>query len=214
MIRESPWQAIGMPRPQPADRRSEAPSAPNHGSDVCGSLLLRIQQGDEGAFESLYREQAGILLATILRLVRNRSLAEEVLQEVFLEVWTKSKTFDPEYGTGRAWLTTMCRRRAVDRIRSVQRQQDRDFTAGVKEVYELEPDIQAQVLDHVEAVRLNTALRQLPAEQATAIAMAYYQDLTHSQIAAVLDTPLGTIKTRIRDGMKRLRAHLEVNDAR
>lgn len=203
-----------MSRPQPADERPDAPSAPDSGTDVCGSLLLRIQQGDQRAFESLYRDQAGILLATILRLVRSRSLAEEVLQEIFLEVWTKAGAFDPDHGTGRAWLVTMCRRRAVDRIRSVQSQRDRDFAVGMKEVNELEPDVQAQVLDQVEAVRLNTALRQLPAEQATAIAMAYYRGLSHSQIAAALDTPLGTIKTRIRDGMKRLRAHLEVNDAR
>lgn len=203
-----------MSSSQPEGERREVLPALEPATDVCGELLLRIRHRDEKAFESLYREQAGILLATILRLVRNRSLAEEVLQEVFLEVWTKSEGFRPDAGTGRSWLITICRRRAVDRIRSVQAQQDRDFSAGVKEVYDVEPDVQTHVLDQVEAVRMNTALKQLPTEQATAIAMAYYQDLSHSQIATELQAPLGTIKSRIRDGMKRLRAHLEVNDAR
>lgn len=203
-----------MPRPRPAAERLPDSGQSETSGDACAALLVRIQHHDEQAFETLYREQSSILLATILRLVRNRSLAEEVLQEVFLEVWTRAESFRPDAGSGRAWLITMCRRRAIDRIRSVQAQQNRDFTEGLKSAHGTEPDTQTEVLRQVEAVRLNTALRQLPAEQATAIAMAYYQDLSHRQIASVLDTPLGTIKSRIRDGMRRLRAHLEVNDAR
>ncbi len=214
VIRPSPWQAGVMSRPKPAEERLGDSPQSGAAMDACGALLVRIQHHDEQAFEALYRQHGSILLATILRLVRNRSLAEEVLQEVFFEVWTRADSFRPDAGSGRAWLTTMCRRRAIDRVRSVQAQQDRDFTEGVKQVHEVEPDIQTEALNHVESIRLNTALRQLPAEQATAIAMAYYQDLSHSQIATALDTPLGTIKSRIRDGMKRLRAQLEVNDAR
>ena len=182
--------------------------------DACGSLLLRVQGGDEQAFEQLYRHLAPMFLATILRVVRNRSLAEEVLQEVFTEVWTNPTRFSPQVGTGRAWLTTMCRRRAVDKVRSVQAQQDRDFTEGSRHARDVEPDIQTEALNHAESARVATVLQKLPAEQATAIAMAYYQELSHSEIATTLDVPLGTIKSRIRDGMARLRAHLGVADGR
>lgn len=203
-----------MPSTNPAGERLSADQQPDLSSDPCGALLLRIQRQDEQAFEALYRRHASVLMATALRVVRNRSIAEEVLQEVFVEVWTNCGAYRPDAGSGRAWLTTMCRRRAIDRVRSVQAQQNRDFTEGVKQVHEVEPDIQTEVLSHLESVRLNTELRKLPAEQATAIAMAYYQDLSHSEIASALDTPLGTIKSRIRDGMSRLRALLGVDDAR
>lgn len=177
-------------------------------ADPCGDLLLRIQQGDERAFEQLYRDQGSILLATALRVLRNRSLAEEVLQEIFTEVWINAKSYRPNAGSGRAWLTTMCRRRAIDRVRAVQAQQNRDFTQGVKQAHEHEPDVQDSVLTQVEADRARTALQRLPEEQATAIAMAYYQELSHSEIATRLDVPRGTVKSRIRDGMRRLRAQL------
>lgn len=187
---------------------------PHASGDTCGELLLRVKNGDERAFEQLYRHHASIFLATILRVVRNRSLAEEVLQEVFTEVWTNPSRFSPQAGTGRAWLTTMCRRRAVDKVRSVQAQQDRDFAEGSRHARDVEPDIQTEALNHAEYARVATVLQKLPAEQATAIAMAYYQELSHSEIATTLDVPLGTIKSRIRDGMARLRAHLGVADGR
>lgn len=183
-------------------------------TDPCGDLLLRVTEGDEHAFEELYRSHAPVLLATILRVLRNRSLAEEVLQEVFTEVWTGSDSFRPQIGTGRAWLTTMCRRRAIDRVRSVQAQQDRDFAEGVRTAHEVVPDVQTEALKHAESARVVTFLRTLPAEQGTAIAMAYYDELSHSEIASALDVPLGTIKSRIRDGMARLRTHLGVADER
>lgn len=180
--------------------------------DACGALLCGVAAGDPHAFEKLYRGQGPILLAAILRVVRNRSLAEEVLQDVFAEIWADCSRFDPDNGTGRGWLITICRRRAIDRVRSVQAQQDRDYTQGVKEAHASAEDVQRLALNHVESARAATALRELPKDQATAIALAYYQELTHAEIAAHLDVPLGTVKTRIRDGMKRLRAHLGVAD--
>lgn len=178
-------------------------------SDPCGEILLRIQSGDTGAFELLYRNQGSIMLAVVLRIVRNRSLAEEVLQDVFTDVWRHCSRFDPSRGTGRAWLTTMCRRRAIDRVRAVQAQQDRDFTQGVKEAHQDSPDLGEEVVDRMEAARAATALSSLPKHQAEAIAMAYYQDLSHAEIAKRLDVPLGTIKSRIRDGIRQLRVQME-----
>ena len=150
------------------------------------------------------------MLAAVLRIVRNRSLAEEVLQDVFTDVWRRCSAFDPLRGTGRAWLMTMCRRRAIDRVRSVQAQQDRDFAEGVKEAHQESSDLGDDVVEHLEAARAATALKALPARQAEAIALAYYHDLSHAEIARRLDVPLGTIKSRIRDGMRQLRVQLEV----
>lgn len=181
-------------------------------ADICSALLRGVAAGDPDAFEQLYRQQGPILLAAIIRVVRNRSLAEEVLQDVFAEVWADCSRFDAAAGSGRGWLITICRRRAIDRVRSVQAQQNRDYTQGLKEAHASEPDVQHLALEHVESARAATALRELPKDQATAIALAYYQELTHAEIAAHLNVPLGTVKTRIRDGMKRLRAHLGVAD--
>lgn len=189
---------------------SVTPGDPSAESDPCGKILIRIQRGDDGAFEELYRGQGTILLAAVLRIVRNRSLAEEVLQDVFTDVWRSSSSFDPQRGTGRAWLMTMCRRRAIDRVRSVQAQQNRDFAEGVKEAHQQSPDLGEDVVEHVEAARAATALKNLPAHQAEAIALAYYHDLSHAEIARRLGVPLGTIKSRIRDGMRQLRVHMEV----
>lgn len=184
------------------------------GGDACGKLLRRIASGDVAAFEALYADQGSILLAVALRVLHNRSLAEEVLQEVFAAVWSDCSGFDPDRGTGRAWLTTMCRRRAIDRVRAVQAQQDRDYTEGVRAGHSEVPDASSTALDRVESARAATALRGLPEDQARAIALAYYQELSHREIAARLEVPLGTVKTRIRDGMRRLRADLGVADGR
>lgn len=182
--------------------------------DPCGVYLQRIQRGDEAAFEELYRGQAGILLACILRIINNRSLAEEVLQDVFAEIWTHSDGFDPSRGSGRAWLVTMSRRRAIDRVRAVQAQQNRDFAEGVKAIHSGGEDVQGEALLHVESAQAAEALRRLPDEQSAPIAMAYYQDMSHREISENLGVPLGTIKSRIRDGMRRLRTQLGVNDER
>lgn len=189
-------------------------SAAADSGDVCSSLLSRVAAGDVAAFEDLYRSQGAILLAVAMRVLHNRSLAEEVLQEVFADVWSDSSSYDSGRGSGRAWLTTMCRRRAIDRVRSVQAQQDRDYTEGVHVAHSEVPDASSTALDHVESARAATALRELPEDQARAIALAYYQELSHREVAERLGVPLGTVKTRIRDGMRRLRADLGVADGR
>ena len=146
-----------------------------------------------------------------LRIVKSRSLAEEVLQECFTEVWTRCSGFDPARGTGRAWLVTLCRRRAIDCVRSVQSQQDRDFADGLRTSAEAADGVEQTVIDRAESDRTVSALKILPEEQSTPIVMAFYQGLTHAQISEDLKVPLGTIKSRIRDGMKKLREELEAS---
>ena len=178
-------------------------------TDPGGALLVRIARGDRAAFEQLFTEQSRILMAVILRIVKSRSLAEEVLQECFTEVWTRCGGFDPDRGSGRAWLVTLCRRRAIDCVRSVQSQQDRDLADGLRTTAEAGEQVEQTVIDRAESDRTVSALKMLPDEQSTPIVMAFYQGLTHAQISERLEVPLGTIKSRIRDGMKKLRDELE-----
>lgn len=150
-------------------------------------------------------------MAVILRIVRSQSLAEEVLQECFAEVWTRCSGFDPQRGTGRAWLITLARRRAIDCVRSVQAQQDRDYADGLRSSAGEGEQVEQTVIDRSESERTVTALKILPPDQAQPIVMAFYQGLTHAEISENLKVPLGTIKSRIRDGMKKLREELEVS---
>ncbi|GAA1860176.1 sigma-70 family RNA polymerase sigma factor [Brevibacterium marinum] len=197
------------PRADGDQRASDDPQPAS--ADPSGSLLVRIARGDAAAFEELFVSQSRILMAVILRIVKSRSLAEEVLQECFTEVWTHCKGYDPDRGTGRAWLVTLCRRRAIDCVRSVAAQQNRDFADGLRSTAESGEQVEQTVIERTESDRTVTALKILPEEQARPIVMAFYQGLTHAQISEGLEVPLGTIKSRIRDGMKKLREELEAS---
>ncbi|SMX82444.1 sigma-70 family RNA polymerase sigma factor [Brevibacterium antiquum] len=206
---------------------SDDPSAPGHGpsgndarasdgtvttaADPSSDQLLRIATGDRSAFEELFVAQSRILMAVILRIVRSQSLAEEVLQECFTEVWTRCSGFDPQLGTGRAWLITLCRRRAIDCVRSVQAQQNRDYADGLRSSADEGEQVEQTVIDRSESDRTVMALKILHEDQAQPIVMAFYQGLTHAEISQNLKVPLGTIKSRIRDGMKKLREELEAS---
>ena len=190
---------------------SLAPPASDGGAgpDRCGELLGRIRDGDEAAFEILFREYGGVMLAAIVRIVRDRSLGEEVLQECFTEIWRRAASFDPDRGTGRGWIITLCRRRAIDCVRSVQSQRDRDLVQGVGQLGTVGETAEDTAIGRDDALRTVTALRDLGGDQASAIALAYYEDMSHAQIAEELDVPLGTVKSRIRDGMMKMRSMLE-----
>ncbi|MGQ7787837.1 sigma-70 family RNA polymerase sigma factor [Nesterenkonia sp. PF2B19] len=189
------------------------PPASLGGPDPCGELLVRTASGDAQAFEELFRGQGSVLLAVILRIVRSRALAEEILQDVFAEVWEDCSRFDPGRGSGRAWLITVSRRRAIDRVRSVSAQRERDTAHGEGQLRQESPDVQYEALENIESARAARAVQGLPEDQARAIALAYYHGMTHVEIADHLGVPLGTVKTRIRDGMRRLRTSLGVTDA-
>ncbi|WP_210603715.1 sigma-70 family RNA polymerase sigma factor [Brevibacterium oceani] len=184
---------------------------PADSADPGGVLLIRIADGDRSAFEELFTTHSRILMAVILRIVKSRSLAEEVLQDCFTEVWTRCSGFDPSRGSGRAWLVTLCRRRAIDCVRSVQAQQDRDVADGLRTTVAASDQVEQTVIARAESDRTVSALQVLPDEQAEPIVMAFYQGMTHTQISENLQVPLGTIKSRIRDGMKKLREELEAS---
>lgn len=177
--------------------------------DRCAGLLGRISTADEAAFELLFREYGAVMLAAIVRIVRDRSLGEEILQDCFTEIWRRASSFDVSRGTGRGWVITLCRRRAIDRVRAVQAQRDRDWTQGVGQLTAVGEPAEDTAVARDEALRTVTALRDLGEPHASTIALAYFQDMSHAQISQQIDVPLGTVKSRIRDGMTRLRTMME-----
>jgi RNA polymerase sigma-70 factor (ECF subfamily) len=172
--------------------------------------LLRVARGDETAFAALYDLVAPTVHGIILGVVRNPALAEEVTQEVLVEAWQTATRFDPTRGTARSWLVTMARRRAVDRVRSVQASMQRDAAVGARDV-ERDVDVVAEAVEvRLEQQQVRRCLEGLTQVQREAVSLAFYAGHTHREVAQLLDVPLGTIKTRLRDGLIRLRDCLGV----
>jgi len=162
------------------------------------ALVCRLQSGDPDALAQLYDTYAGVVSALAHRILRDAAEVEEVVQEVFLQAWRQAARFDPRRGTLPAWLVTMARSRALDRVR---RRAVRKETSE-----EAAPASSPPGLEGPLAVR--TALTTLSADQRRALELAFYDGLTHAEIARQLGQPLGTVKTRIRTAMLRLRAAL------
>lgn len=173
-------------------------------------LLHRVALGDEDAFSRLYDEVAPLLLGLIRRVVRDPALSEEVLQEVLVEIWRQATRFDAGRGSARSWLCMIAHRRAVDTVRATEASRRRDSAEGMRIIEEQVVDVQEEGIMRVEAQRVETALRSLTSVQADAIRLAYMGGYTHREVAALLDIPVGTAKTRIRDGMIVLRDRLGV----
>ena len=177
------------------------------------SLLPAIALGDLDAFERLYDRHSSTLYALLLRILTNPDDAQEVLQETFVKAWTKAKMFDSVRGSDVAWLISIARSRGIDRLRSRRVRGDREDEAG-REVSTglgfVEKRTGAD--DAIEAetrMAVRGALAELPEPQRMALALAYFDGLSQSEIAAKLGEPLGTIKTRTQLGMKKLRERLK-----
>lgn len=185
---------------------------PEDGStgDLAADLLVRTADGDRAAFAELYDMLSPRVFALILRVLVNRSQGEEVLQEVFLEIWQSAERFAPNKGQGRSWVLTIAHRRAVDRVRSSQASADRDTRIGLRDLDDARDLVAETVESRMEGERVATALAALPQAQQESIVLAYYGGYSQSEIAALLGAPLGTIKTRMRDGLSRLRTELGV----
>lgn len=178
--------------------------------DHIGELLRQVAAGDEQAFARLYDLLSPRVFGLILRVLVDRAQSEEVLQEVFLEIWQSASGFAPNRGQGRSWVLTIAHRRAVDRVRSSQASADRDVRAGYRELASEHQDVAEQVELRLDAQRVATALASLPEAQREAITLAYYGGYSQSEIAALVGSPLGTVKTRMRDGLTRMRTELGV----
>jgi RNA polymerase sigma-70 factor (ECF subfamily) len=171
--------------------------------------LLAAGQGDQQAFARLYDELAPLVYGLVLRVTRNRAIAEEVSQEVFLEVWRLARRFDADRGTARSWVTAIAHRRAVDRVRSEQAARNREDREGRRVTPGPEP-VADQIVTLVEHERVWQALSQLNEAQREALVLAFYGGHSYSRVAKILDQPEGTVKSRIRDGLRKVRHLLEV----
>jgi RNA polymerase sigma-70 factor (ECF subfamily) len=178
--------------------------------DHIGVLLLLVADGDQQAFARLYDLLSPRVFGLILRVLVDRSQSEEVLQEVFLEVWQSASRFAPNRGQGRSWILTIAHRRAVDRVRSAQSSTDRDVRAGLRDMDVAHDGVAEQVELKIEGERVVAALSSLPEAQKEALTLAYYGGYSQSEIAALVGAPLGTIKTRMRDGLSRMRTEMGV----
>lgn len=170
-------------------------------------LLRAVARGDEAAFAHVYDRYAPILLGLMLRILRSRPEAEDVLQEVFLQVWQQARSFDPARGRAFTWLATLSRSRAIDRLRAVDsRERAAQRSAEDRQPTATEPraraDEEAIRSERAEAVR--AALAELPEEQRQVLVLAYLDGMSQTEIAAAKNQPLGTVKTRTRTGLKRL----------
>ncbi|MDQ6523850.1 ECF RNA polymerase sigma factor SigK [Nocardioides sp. LHD-245] len=183
--------------------RTGAPAG-GHGPDL-GPLLQQAARGDSAAFATLYDATAARVHGLVLRVVRDPAQAEEVTQEVFLEIWRQASRYDVARGSALAWLMTITHRKAVDRVRSAEAATRRDVTyEQSNRAVEHDTTVEAAHAS-LEAHRVRAALTQLTDVQREAIELAYFGGYTHTEVAALLDLPVGTAKTRIRDGLIRLR---------
>ena len=171
-------------------------------SDV--ELLAAIARKDETALAELYDRYRLILFGLLIRILTSREEAEDVLQEVFLQVWRRAADFDEKRGRPFTWLVTLARSRGIDRLRNLAAR-ERVAVAGTREPSEEVSDAAADAFKSEQRTLVTTALDQLPEEQKGPLILAYFDGLTQSEIAAKLGAPLGTVKTRMRSGLMKLR---------
>jgi RNA polymerase sigma-70 factor (ECF subfamily) len=194
-------------RPVGLHKRSAGTGA---GGGLLEELLGRAARGDQLAFSALYDATASHVFGTVLRVVRDPAQSEEVTQEVYVDVWRQAARFDAELGSARTWILTMAHRRAVDRVRRVEAATEREQKAASRTVTREYDEVVETVERSLEAERVRRCLDTLTDIQRESVTLAYYNGYTYPEVAQLLGSPLGTIKTRMRDGLVRLRDCLGV----
>lgn len=191
-----------------SSRAQSQPAAVPPPEDDLGGLLTAVARGDERAFGHVFDMLSARAYGLARRIVRDPVLAEDVAQEAFIDVWRTAARYEPSRGSALAWVLTIVHRRAVDRVRADQSAEDRAARAS-------RPDtpfdqVAEEVEDRVQAERVRQCLDSLTELQRDSVSLAYYHGYNYRQVGALLETPLGTVKTRIRDGLIRLRDCLGV----
>jgi RNA polymerase sigma-70 factor (ECF subfamily) len=198
----------GGPRLVPAGDPAGDPAddAPPDLDDLLGG----VSRGDTGAFEVLYDRVAGTVYGVVRRVLRDPAQSEEVAQEVLVEVWRTAARFDRSRGSASTWIHTMAHRRAIDRVRATQSAHDRDERIARRDQEAPYDVVVEQVEARLEQEQVRRCLDGLTDLQRQSVTLAYYGGYTYREVAEVLDTPLGTVKTRLRDGLIRMRDCLGV----
>ncbi|MCZ4605451.1 sigma-70 family RNA polymerase sigma factor [Streptomyces sp. Lzd4kr] len=173
-------------------------------------LVGRVALGDEEAFASVYDSVVSPVLGVVRAVLRDQAQSEEVAQEVLVEVWRTAPRYRPDRGSAINWILTLAHRRAIDRVRSVEATAARDHRAAVMDHMPEYDEVSEQVEARIEREQVRRCLRTLTELQRQAVTLAYYRGLTYRQVAEALTLPLGTVKTRLRDGLIRLRDCLGV----
>ncbi|MEO6532329.1 MAG: ECF RNA polymerase sigma factor SigK [Pseudolysinimonas sp.] len=173
-------------------------------------LLQQVATGDRNAFAELYDRTAPRVFGLVKRLLRDHSQSEEVTQEIFLEIWQTAARYDASKGGAITWMLTMTHRRAVDRVRASQASRDRDVRIGIRDHAPAFDSVVEDVEVRIESERVKEAMLRLTELQRQAVQLAYFGGYSHREVAAMLSVPVGTVKTRLRDGMIRLRDELGV----
>lgn len=168
-------------------------------------VMEKVAHGDKQAFSVLYDGLAPLVFGIVVKVVRDRAQSEEVAQEVMIDLWRQAARYRPDAGSVTTWAATIAHRRAVDRVRSAQAATDREHAQAAREHTTAYDEVAEQVETRLESEQVRRCVRGLTELQRQAVTLAYYQGLTYREVAEALRTPLPTIKTRMRDGLIRLR---------
>lgn len=185
-------------------------SRDDDGLPSADELLVRVAKGDEAAFEQLYVLISAPVWGVVLRVVRDPAQSEEVAQEVLVELWRTATRYDPAMGSAMTWVLTFAHRRAVDRVRSAQARRVREERFGVESLERDFDEVSEAVTTNLEREQVRRCLGSLTTLQRESVELAYYGGRTYTEVADLLKAPLGTVKTRLRDGLIRLRDCLGV----
>jgi RNA polymerase sigma-70 factor, ECF subfamily len=187
------------------ERAQRSPQGGGPRPATLDELLPQVARGDDAAFEQLYRHLSAPIFGLVQRILRDPAQSEEVAQEVFLELWRSATRYSPERGSVLSWAMTIAHRKAVDRVRSAQASSDRDTRAARAESARPFDEVTEVVAERLEREQVRRCLGSLTDLQRESVMLAYYQGYTYREVAHLLDSPLGTVKTRLRDGLIRLR---------
>ncbi|MBC9719256.1 sigma-70 family RNA polymerase sigma factor [Streptomyces sp. TRM66268-LWL] len=193
---------------RPAENAHPTPQ-PGTGPDL-DARLTEVARGDQEAFTALYDAVSGPVLGLVRSVLRDPAQSEEVMQEVLVEVWRTAARFRPEKGSAMTWVMTLAHRRAIDRVRSAQAAAEREHKAALLDQVPAYDEVSEQVETRLEQQRVRRCMSALTTLQREAVTLAYYRGLTYREVAQLLTLPLGTVKTRLRDGLIRLRDCLGV----
>jgi RNA polymerase sigma-70 factor (ECF subfamily) len=197
-----------MSGPEAAGSAEPGGAGPGPGSEDLGAQLRLVARGDSVAFDAVYEQIGASVYGIVWRVVRDPAQSEEVTQDVLLEIWRHASNFDAERGSAMAWVTTLAHRRAVDRVRSAQKQSERELRVATADIpYD---EVAEAVESSLDRERVRRCLGSLTELQRESVNLAYYRGYTYAQVASLLGVPTGTIKTRMRDALIRLRDCLGV----